>query len=345
MNKQSVQDFLVSALNNYGCKGIKIHANSVTSQCPFHWNNKNFKTFRISLSKKNDEGIYIFKCFSCQESGNIQRLVAYLYNCSFKKAYKILKKNVQLEQTSLDIINGELERMSVENAGYVKESVKLPPVSNNSHVMKNYIKGRRKKYHKVLRIDYIIKKYNLYYCDKGRYAGRIIMPIRNSIGESVAFNDRAVSEDALKSLHPEDPVYGKIIHGLFENKTKRKCVLVEGAFDMFQVDCAISRCDLVKEFGVINLMGTYLSDEKISLLVENFDELYLMLDNDEAGIKALNKYYFKLSEYTDTLEIMSSYPNLKDPGKCRASEIQYAIRNPVKLVESGLDYLKKAFGL
>jgi hypothetical protein len=86
--KTSIKPFIVSVLENAGCKSIRERRNDFTAQCPFHWPKNNFQCFSISHLEE-DGGKYF--CFSCKEKGNIFNLLMHLYQCSYKEAKKIFK--------------------------------------------------------------------------------------------------------------------------------------------------------------------------------------------------------------------------------------------------------------
>jgi len=101
--------------------------------------------------------------------------------------------------------------------------------------MYEYLEYRSKKAHNILDIEWLIRKYDLYYCSSGDMKGRIIMPI-NIGGKQISYNDRSVHHEAmLKSKHPKNGKFENYVHGLDESKGKEIGIVVEGAFDMFQV--------------------------------------------------------------------------------------------------------------
>ncbi len=334
MAKLEIEDFVYDLLQEHGCKAVRKHKDSITAQCPYHWNKSNFKTFRVStvevLNKRTNIIGYHYHCFSCGAGGSIVSLISHINRCTIKKAEKIFRKRVILKQVTLDGIRKELRRLNEENDIKELEEVSLPAFSKNQEPMMRYLKRRNKTYHGTLDLDYIINKYELYYCSSGWYAGRIVMPVRDVSGKVVYFNDRTIDDSIKnKSLHQDGSLASQVLHGIRYAHIKKKCVICEGSFDMFAVDCAIrDKNDLGRDYGIVNLMGLVVSDIRLSMLVNHFEEVYWMLDNDKDGIKATRKF---MKEFKDDLEMRNctqAYPENKDPGKCTKKEIRRAISKP-----------------
>lgn len=350
MAKQNVEEFLYNLLSEYGCKGVKVDRESIVCQCPFHHPRHNFKTFRASTVevKHKRTGItnYYFNCFSCGESGTIPKLIAHINRCSFKKATRLFEKRVVLSPVTLEGIKKELNLFAVDSEDILPE-ISLPPISKNQKPMLKYLNKRNRTYHSTLDIPYIIKKYELYYCATGRYSGRIIMPIRDEHGRVIGFNDRTIDKTVKqKSLHKGGDEVSRMLHGLCQNKYKRDGIIVEGSFDMFAVDCVlVQNKQFGKDCGVVNLMGLVMSDDRLSLLLQYFNKLYLMFDHDDKGVEKTNGF---IREYKDDVEFINcteALPKHKDPAICTSKQIIKALKKPViKKRKSHFDYVLEKSG-
>ncbi len=338
-NKISVQDFIHELLVKANLKGIHRHTDSVICQCPFHFNKKNFKTFSVCTEEKKwkytDEngkpGIavgYFYNCFSCHEHGNVYKLIAHLSRCSYSKAIKLFKKRVILDEITISTLNKEFESLHVLEQREELDEIALPPVAENETPMLKYFENRARKYHGVLDSDYVIGRYGLYYCSTGRWAGRIIMPIFNSQNVPVCFNDRTINETIReKSLHVKDLPYGRVLYGWDYNSKKKHCIIVEGAFDKWQVELALRQSDAYQGvFDVLALQGTAFTDDQATMVIGKYDHAVLLLDYDEAGMSATKKIYDKLKDEIDVKIATDKYPEGKDPGKCTGKEIVRAVR-------------------
>ena len=124
-----------------------------------------------------------------------------------------------------------------------------------------------------------------------RFRNRLMFPIRDSAGRTVAFTGRALAADDLaKYLNsPETILYkkGQLLFGMDRAKdairTRGFAILVEGQFDLI----------LLHQIGFQNtvaLSGTALTDEHISLIKRYADNLMLALDADRAGLAAGQKH-------------------------------------------------------
>lgn len=123
-----------------------------------------------------------------------------------------------------------------------------------------------------------------------RFRDRLMFPIRDSAGRTVAFTGRALSsEDAAKYLNsPETELFKKshVLFGMDRAKdairSRGFALLVEGQFDLI----------LLHQIGFQNtiaLSGTALSKEHIVLIKRYADNLMLALDADRAGLAASAK--------------------------------------------------------
>jgi len=122
------------------------------------------------------------------------------------------------------------------------------------------------------------------------FAERLVIPIRDERGQTLAFTARTVRADEQRKYinSPETPAYikGRVIFGLDlarEEVTKRgHAVLMEGQFDVITAH----------HFGVLNAVassGTALTEDQVRLLKRFTDELLLVFDADRAGRSAARK--------------------------------------------------------
>ncbi|NIK72576.1 DNA primase [Thermonema lapsum] len=128
------------------------------------------------------------------------------------------------------------------------------------------------------------KTQNLY----DRFRNRAIFPIHNSSGKVIAFAGRTFSTDkkVAKYINSADtPVYdkSKVLYGLHLAKQsirqQDKCYIVEGYMDVMSLHQA----------GIENVVatsGTSLTVEQVRLLRRFTENITILYDGDEAGIKA-----------------------------------------------------------
>jgi DNA primase len=344
MKSSDAEDYITNLLHELNCRGIKpTNTGDIHCQCPYHRPRHNVTAFGISFTRE-DKG-YPFHCLSCKEKGNLAQLVSMAYGCSYKRAVKLITKNIALKPITIKRLSEDLIKLSDLSRGAVKQTrIDMPTRSGNQKAMMRYLKKRKRKGRDVMNVPYIANKYGLYYCGDGRMAGRIIMPIRIN-GKVVGINDRAVNESLRnKSLHIADQEYNELLHGLDEAVGKRTAVLVEGSFDMFQgVSAVMTKAKICKRYGFVNNMGTAFSEVKAALLLENFDDLVLMFDNDidnNDGFEGALKWYKEMKDMMPVRNVTTEYPKGKDPAICTAPQIIDAITSEGYKPKTSLQRMK-----
>ena len=121
-----------------------------------------------------------------------------------------------------------------------------------------------------------------------RFAGRVIFPIHSLSGNVIGFGGRTLKSDKniAKYLNsPESDIYHKsrVLYGLFQAKksvvSSERCFLVEGYTDVISMHQA----------GIDNVVassGTALTADQIRLIKRFTQNITILYDGDEAGIKA-----------------------------------------------------------
>lgn len=119
-----------------------------------------------------------------------------------------------------------------------------------------------------------------------RFRGRVIFPILNTAGKTVAFGGRDLKGGPAKYVNsPESEIYKKNreLYGIYQARNEivrqDKCFLVEGYMDvigMWQTGMK----------NVVASSGTALTDGQIALIHRFTENITLLYDGDSAGIKA-----------------------------------------------------------
>jgi DNA primase len=289
----------------------KIHTvsrrvNGALCNCPFH------KDCSPSLSTVDDKGFYY--CFGCGESGDMYDFYMKFLGVSFREAYEriCLEFGYNVEFKNLDqSVYIELNKLATKiyeknTKKYLKNVFekflsdrKLSTVdackfnigiAGSGNQLAKYIdtfeKNKKEKWIKAaLETGLLYEKDNEYIdCFKGR----IIFPIFNKVELVVGFATRKINplDNGPKYKNsPSSSIFNKsdILYG--ENLVDKDAdyvVIVEGYMDAISLYSKGIK-------NVVALMGVSLSAQKIEEILCLNQDVYLGLDNDEAGIKASRK--------------------------------------------------------
>ena len=145
------------------------------------------------------------------------------------------------------------------------------------------------------------------------FAERLVIPIRDERGQTLAFTARTVRQDEQRKYinSPETPAYikGRVIFGLDlarDEITRRgHAVLMEGQFDVITGH----------QFGVTNAVassGTALTEDQVRLLKRFTDEVLLVFDADRAGREAARKAAALAAQHGMRTRV-ATIPDAKDP--------------------------------
>ncbi|GAB3795428.1 DNA primase [Virgibacillus kimchii] len=122
-----------------------------------------------------------------------------------------------------------------------------------------------------------------------RFGGRVIFPIRNHLGKTVAFGGRSLGEQEPKYLNsPESELFqkGKLFYNFDLAKRyirkESQAILFEGYLDVITAYQAGIK-------NVIATLGTSLTNTQAKLLNRYVDTVILCYDGDEAGMEAAYK--------------------------------------------------------
>jgi len=146
-----------------------------------------------------------------------------------------------------------------------------------------------------------------------RFRGRVMFPIRDLAGKTIAFGARTLKkDDNPKYLNsPETPIYHKsdILYGIYEAKNhirkENNCFLTEGYTDVISLH----------QNGIQNVVassGTSLTENQIKLIKRFTENVTVLYDGDSAGIKASLRGIDMLLEKNLNIKIVL-FPDGEDP--------------------------------
>jgi DNA primase len=292
---------------------LKKRGTNYLGLCPFH--NEKTPSFTVSPAKE------IYKCFGCGRSGNTISFLMDLEKYSYVEALRWLaaKYDVPVEETA---VSPEVKaQQQVADSLYIINNFaqkffdeKLFNTDDGVDIALSYLK------HRGFRED-TIKKFQLGYSPEERtafaktaiqqqfnpdflqksglvvlrneelvdnYRGRIIFPVHNNSGKIIGFGARLIknNDKAPKYINtPENELYvkSKILYGTYFARQaidkNDECLLVEGYTDVISLHQA----------GVENAVasgGTSLTQDQLRLIKKYTNNLTIIYDGDQAGVKA-----------------------------------------------------------
>ncbi|MGG0413016.1 DNA primase [Peribacillus simplex] len=307
--------------------------------CPFH--GENSPSFSVSTEKQ------IFHCFGCGAGGNIFTFLMDIEGYSFVESAKVLaeKGNVPLDVE----INKDSKRSNMPAGS--QQMVEAHDLLRKfyHHLLVNTKEGQdaleyllkrgfTEKTIEKFQIGYSLDSWDfvskfllkrgfpaeymeqaglIIYREKDesyfdRFRNRVMFPIMDHQGNTIAFSGRAMGDDEPKYLNsPETPIFNKsktlynFHHARPHIRKKEQAVIFEGF-----ADC-ISAVGAGVENAVAT-MGTALTDQHIQLLKRNTDQILICYDSDSAGLNAANRAVNMLQDHEFSVKVALMPDNL-DP--------------------------------
>lgn len=277
--------------------------------CPFH--QERTPSFIVSPERRT------WHCFGCGLGGDVISFVMRYENLEFPEALKFLgeKAGVAVEFLSpreqrefgilydlhgaaKEFFRGELAKHAgareyLAGRGLTPETIETFELgfSPGGEALTLHLIQKGFDVDDVLRAGLSVKTPSNLLRD--RFQERIIFPLASSVGKVVAFTGRLLKGggevEAPKYLNsPESPIFNKskILYGLHLTKgdiaRERAALLVEGQMDFLGLWQAGIR-------NVVAVSGTALTAQHLERLRRLADTVVLSFDNDEAGLRALER--------------------------------------------------------
>lgn len=316
--------------------------------CPFH--NEKSPSFNVNPDKG------IFKCFGCNEGGDVFAFVQKQKGIDFIETVRELarKYGVQLVETESerkeydrrsqilmlyqqaseyyirllkDPQEGLVPRKYLADRGLSEETIekfKLGYAPDAWDGLLNYLSLSAGASASTLEEAGLVKKRAESSGHYDLYRNRLMIPICDRDGRVIAFGGRTLGDDQVKYINsPESPIYTKG-HNLFgfnlakdSIKERDSVIVVEGYFDAITPH----------QYGFTNVvatLGTALTEQQAKLLVRYTDSkrVYLSFDADAAGARAIESGGETLNQIAEGVGIdlkVLKIPGGKDPDECLRS--------------------------
>jgi DNA primase len=315
---------IVEVISNY----IKLKKKGVnySGLCPFH--NEKTPSFVVSPEKK------IFHCFGCGAGGNVFTFLMKIDGYTFVDSVKYLAEKCGIEINDKEMINFKKDDREL-GFDLLSKFKKIYHSNINSKEAKEFFKQRK------ISLD-IIETFQLGYssqslCEnnlkdinisftaqdfvdigigietnsglRDRFYKRIIFPIIDLQGRTLAFGGRIISGEGAKYVNsPETRFYKKsnVVYGLnlakqYIREHNSTLILVEGYMDVISLFQAGIR-------NVSAVLGTAITNQQVNQIKRFVKTLFLCFDNDSAGKKAM----FRINDVIQDSDIDVMVINLKD---------------------------------
>lgn len=280
--------------------------------CPFH--NERTPSFSVNPRKN------FCYCFSCHQGGSPVNFLMVKEGITYREALLRLADRYGIKVEERELTDDEKARQSERESMFVvnewammkmQQNLLDTPEGQNVGLQYLYQRGTTETAVKAFRLGYAIDSFNslsdqaakegydlqilekLGLIGKGqkggfydKFRGRVIYPILNTSGKTVAFGGRDLKGGPAKYINsPESSIYKKSneLYGMYQAKNAisklDKCYLVEGYMDVIGM----------WQSGMENVVassGTALTDGQISQIHRFTDNVTLIYDGDAAGIKA-----------------------------------------------------------
>lgn len=336
--------------------GLKRAGKSYKACCPFH------KEKTPSFTCSSEKGF--FYCFGCQEGGDIFAFLMKMEHLSFNEALQKLAQMAGVEyQPARPETAEELRRASVHKVldfarGYYHKNL----FSRAGEHARAYVKKRALTKETCLKFelglsnpggtdlaqaarktgytDEDLKAAGLcaatQYGLRDYFRNRLMFPIINQRGDTVGFGGRILGEGEPKYLNsPETILFTKshVLYGLnFAGPEIRKAgraVLLEGYMDVIG-------CHQAGVAYTVAPLGTSLTEDHARLLKRYTDNVIVLFDPDEAGIKAALRGALILIERGIFVKV-ASLPEGLDPDeyiiKYGKESFEHILDNAQELIE------------
>jgi len=286
--------------------------------CPFH------EDTNPSMSVSREKQIY--KCFSCGASGNVFQFVMNYEHIEFKEALALLAKKAgislgfQVQSSNkyekyyqMYLLAGKFYQNNLQSKiGFAaKEYLKSRGITEE--LMKEFQIGLAMKQSDTLvrlltKKDYTLSEMERFGLSNGihdLYIHRIMFPLFDTANRLVGFSGRIYESksDSKYVNTKETPIFkkGEVLYHYYDAKEyvrKEKCVVVvEGFMDVIRLSAIGIR-------NTVALMGTALTKEQTLLLKRLSHHIYLCLDGDEAGQKAMLRIGEELQQKDVSLSVI-----------------------------------------
>lgn len=247
-----VNELLINLVTGVLGQGKRTSRGNIAYDCPFcHKSKKLEVNFTVNSEEKNK-----WACWSCGNSG-------FTIKSLFRKTQQPADVYVELGKFVKNVfINNDGEEIKTQKVTLPEQFISFTKPTSSYKTYLKYLEDRNISLNDIL-------KYNIGYCDGGKYHSRIIIPSYDKNGNLNYFTARTIEKNnPIKYINP-DTTRDIVPFDLFIN-WDLPIIICEGPFDAL----AIKR-------NVIPLMGKNIQPELMKELVKSrVQKIYIALDSD-----------------------------------------------------------------
>ena len=350
---------IVGLINGY--IPLKKSGKDYSALCPFH--HEKTPSFMVSESKQ------IFKCFGCGTGGDVFKFIMLMENLSFpesihylaerhgislpqqgshnqadrqerQRLFEIMETTSRFFQRSLQRVDHALDYLldrQIENETIEKFHIGYAPPGSRllDELQRQGFKIEEISVCGLVREGDSGQSYD-------RFRNRVMFPIPDLSGRTIAFGGRILGEGVPKYLNSPDTVLYKKSNNLYplnvtRNEIRRRdfAILVEGYFD----------CLVPFQFGVRNIvasLGTSLTENQVQVLGRHTRNVLINYDPDSAGTAAAMRSVDLFLEKGFRVNVLQ-LPKEADPDTFLRSEGREAYLEKVKSSQPYLEFVLSRF--
>ena len=363
------QNDIVDVISSY--VSLSKRGRNYVGLCPFH--REKSPSFYVSIDKQ------IFKCFGCNEGGNVIHFIMKHENMDFKEAIEFLAKRAHIDLTKYTIETGssKIDRNDKETVLNInRETAKfyhknlIEKIKDENDILSIYLKKRKLDLNAVkkfglgyadgktrldeylislgFKMEDILKAGNILKSENGRYYDRfftrLIFPIFDIKDNVIAFGGRVLDDKMPKYLNSKETITYVKNRNLYLLNYARKekldyILIVEGYMD------AVS----LQKNGLTNVvasLGTALTENQAMLIKKYTNKVVVAYDSDAAGQEATLRSLDILTSKDLKVKVLKlDDENIKDPdeyiNKKGTEKLKECIKNSLTLVDFKIQTLEK----
>lgn len=352
---------------------LKKQGRSYFGLCPFH--DEKTPSFSVTQEKQ------IFHCFGCKKGGNVVTFLMELEGYSFQESLKSLaeRSGIEIPETGMnqatvlskenqDVLSAYewLTKLYHHLLRYTKDGKEgydyFKDRGINEESIDNFQLGfapnikdftaeflKKKGFHQQLLVKAGLLNLQADNNVTDHFRGRVIFPIRNHLGKTIAFGGRTITGQEPKYLNSSESDLFQKSRILYNFDLAKKDIRKENEVILFEGQMDVISAYQVGIKNVIATLGTSLTESQAKLLKRYVDTVIICYDADNAGLEASYKAAILLRKVGCQVKIADLQNNM-DPDNFIKEYGSDAFENEIirtsdTFIAFYMRYLKKDYNL